>query len=237
VEGNLYLVNGDIVDRGPASLQCILLLLAWQAASPSTVFINRGNHEAEVVNLKFGFYKELMDKYGDYVLFDLFQEVFSWLPAASLVSSRVLVTHGGLSAIPDLCLDDIRALPRGRGLQPEDSPLLSDLLWSDPMPVGLGTRDSSRGLGIVFGQDVTAEFLERNHLQCLVRSHEEISQGCATSHPGCYTVFSAPNRAKGVLGGVLTLERGDGENLQIRSSVFTQGEAEDVNELQKTMNS
>ena len=60
----------------------------------------------EVLNLNHGFYKELMDKYGDYVLFDLFQgasfmesqqspmipEVFSWLPAASLVSGRVLVS-------------------------------------------------------------------------------------------------------------------------------------------------
>ena len=27
----------------------------------------------EVLNLNHGFYKELMDKYGDYVLFDLFQ--------------------------------------------------------------------------------------------------------------------------------------------------------------------
>ena len=61
--------------------------------------------------------------------------------------------------------------------------------------MGLGTRDSARGLGVLFGQvtflppsylsttpprhlsttqDVTAAFLERNRLQCLVRSHEEI---------------------------------------------------------------
>ena len=151
-ETNKYLVNGDIVDRGPQSLECIVLLLAWQIAQPGSVFLNRGNHEAEAMNLKDGFHEELTRKYGDPVLFDLFQEVFSWLPAATLVDSKVFVTHGGLSSIPDLCLDDVRVLPRGRGLQPEESPLLTDLLWSDPLTVGRGTRDSSRGLGVVFGQ-------------------------------------------------------------------------------------
>ena len=151
-EANQYLINGDIVDRGPQSLQCIVLLLAWQVADPTSIFLNRGNHEAEAMNLKDGFHAELMEKYGDPVLFDLFQEVFSWMPAATLIDSKVFVTHGGLSSIPDLSLDDIRRLPRGRGLQPEESPLLTDLLWSDPLTVGRGTRDSSRGLGVVFGQ-------------------------------------------------------------------------------------
>ena len=151
-ETNQYLINGDIVDRGPQSLQCIVLLLAWQVADPASIFLNRGNHEAEAMNLKDGFHAELMEKYGDPVLFDLFQEVFSWMPAATIVDSKVFVTHGGLSSIPDLSLDDIRGLPRGRGLQPEESPLLTDLLWSDPLTVGRGTRDSSRGLGVVFGQ-------------------------------------------------------------------------------------
>ena len=151
-EANQYLINGDIVDRGPQSLQCIVLLLAWQVADPASIFLNRGNHEAEAMNLKDGFHAELMEKYGDPVLFDLFQEVFSWMPAATLVDSKVFVTHGGLSSIPDLSLDDIRGLPRGRGLQPEESPLLTDLLWSDPLTVGRGTRDSSRGVGVVFGQ-------------------------------------------------------------------------------------
>jgi diadenosine tetraphosphatase ApaH/serine/threonine PP2A family protein phosphatase len=126
------------------------------------------------MNLKDGFHTELMAKYRDPVLFDLFQEVFSWLPAASLVSERALVVHGGLSSVPELQLADIRALPRGRGIQPEDSPLLQDLLWSDPLPVGLGTRASPRGGGVLFGSDVTAAFLERTGLQCLLRSHEEI---------------------------------------------------------------
>ena len=46
-----------------------------------------------------------------------------------------------------------------------------------------------------------------------MRSHEETREGCQLNHPGCYTVFSAPNRSKGVLGGVITLhkEKEEGE--------------------------
>ena len=40
-----------------------------------------------------------------------------------------------------------------------------------------------------------------------MRSHEETREGCQLNHPGCYTVFSAPNRSKGVLGGVITLHK------------------------------
>ena len=65
-----------------------MLLLAWQVACPSAVFLNRGNHEAvgdrpllpwshqwsqEAMNLKDGFHQELMEKYKDPVLFDLFE--------------------------------------------------------------------------------------------------------------------------------------------------------------------
>ena len=132
---------------------CVLrvLLLAWQAVCPGVVYINRGNHEAISMNKKNGFHRELMEKYDDNILFDFFQgnlalclitalfqwylEIFSWLPVATLVSDRVLVLHGGLSAIPDLELEDIRKIPRGNSFQPDDSDLLCDLLWSDPMQV------------------------------------------------------------------------------------------------------
>lgn len=50
------------------------------------------------------------------------------------------------------------------------------------------------GVGIQFGPDVTARFLERNHLDYVIRSHEVKSDGYEEAHDGkCITVFSAPN--------------------------------------------
>ena len=42
---NVYVFNGDWVDRGQASCECLLLILAWKVLLPSHVFLNRGNHE------------------------------------------------------------------------------------------------------------------------------------------------------------------------------------------------
>ena len=40
-ETNLYLFNGDIVDKGPMSLECILYLFLLKLSKPDHVFINR----------------------------------------------------------------------------------------------------------------------------------------------------------------------------------------------------
>ena len=56
---NLYLFNGDIVDKGQCSIECILLLLMYKLTYPDYVFINRGNHESAIVNVRHGFQKEV----------------------------------------------------------------------------------------------------------------------------------------------------------------------------------
>ena len=56
-------------------------------------------------------------------------------------------------------------------------------------------------------------------MKCIIRSHTEIRSGCTIAHEGCYTVFSAPNKDKGILGGVLVVQ---GLNdLNIQGHVFT----------------
>ena len=62
-------------------------------------------------------------------------------------------------------------------------------------------------------------FLENNDLKCIIRSHTEIRSGCTIAHEGCYTVFSAPNKEKGILGGVLVVQVLN--DLNIEGHVFT----------------
>lgn len=58
----------------------------------------------------------------------------------------------------------------------------------------MGRSPSKRGVGLQFGPDVTAAFLENNDLQLLIRSHEVKDEGYEVMHGGkCITVFSAPN--------------------------------------------
>ena len=57
-----------------------------------------------------------------------------------------------------------------------------------------GRAPSKRGVGIQFGPDVTREFLKRNELDYVIRSHEVKADGYELGHDGkCVTVFSAPN--------------------------------------------
>lgn len=187
---NPYVFNGDFVDRGSFSVEVILTLLLWKLYDPNCIYLSRGNHETKNMNKIYGFEGEVKAKYDDKI-FQLFLEVFEWLPLALVIGRNVFITHGGLPVDPGVTLDDIRNIKRGT--EPPEKGLMSDLLWSDPQPFD-GKSPSKRGVGFAFGPDITASFLERNKLSLLVRSHEVKEEGYLIEHGGkTITVFSAPN--------------------------------------------
>ncbi|KAL7505567.1 hypothetical protein ACHAXN_003024 [Cyclotella atomus] len=187
---NPYLFNGDFVDRGSFSLEVIVTLLMFKLSDPDSIHLHRGNHETKNMNKIYGFEGEVKAKY-DEKIFELFLEVFSHLPLASVVGGKVFVTHGGLPTEPGVTLNDIRNIKRG--CEPPNEGLMSDLLWADPQPFP-GKSPSKRGVGFSFGPDITESFLKCNGLELLVRSHEVKDEGYLVEHGGkTITVFSAPN--------------------------------------------
>mmetsp|Transcript_37132 Transcript_37132/g.77744 ORF Transcript_37132/g.77744 Transcript_37132/m.77744 type:complete len:541 (+) Transcript_37132:129-1751(+) len=189
-KNNPYLFNGDFVDRGSFSVEVILTFLLFKMSDPDCIHLHRGNHETKNMNKIYGFEGEVKAKYDDKI-FDLFLEVFSHMPLASVVGGKVFVTHGGLPTEPGVTLQDIRKITRG--CEPPNQGLMSDLLWADPQPFP-GKSPSKRGVGYSFGPDITESFLKRNDLQLLVRSHEVKDEGYLVEHGGkTITVFSAPN--------------------------------------------
>ena len=214
---NKYLFNGDFVDRGSFSFQVVFLLLAYKTLFPENVYLLRGNHETIDMNVMYGFFHEILTKYDNDVL-RKFWTVFSYLPLACVFKNavhpnfRTLILHGGLFSRENVTLDELNSLDRTValdvpselvendehvGLMQEDiwaASIMNDLLWADPMRSRGRKQNRARGGGLLFGPDVTNEFLKQNDLNLLIRSHQVRQNGWSSEHNGkCLTVFSAPN--------------------------------------------
>ncbi|XP_054846564.1 serine/threonine-protein phosphatase with EF-hands 2 [Eublepharis macularius] len=99
-----YVFNGDFVDRGKQSIEILIILFAFLLIYPKEVHLNRGNHEDYMINLRYGFTKEVMRKYREHgtKILKLLRHVFSSLPLATLIDQKVLIVHGGVSDMTDL---------------------------------------------------------------------------------------------------------------------------------------
>lgn len=227
-EKNMFLFNGDFVDRGGRSVEVMLALLSMALFAPGCVFLNRGNHEFAYMSRNYGFEEEALQKYPRRV-FDAFQAVFISLPLASLLNHSVFVAHGGLFRSRAVSLHHVAQIDRFAATLGE---VAQDLLWSDPTNED-GRHLSQRGAGILFGPDVSEEFCQENKLLCLIRSHEVKHRGYEWQRGGrCLTIFSAANYIgrMGNLGAVCHITpRGEGriEASELSISTF-EGAGEDV---------
>jgi serine/threonine-protein phosphatase with EF-hands len=68
--------------------------------------LNRGNHEDSVMNHRYGFTREVHQKYKHNAdrLLKLIDQVFRHLPLGTLINNKIFVVHGGISETTDLNL-------------------------------------------------------------------------------------------------------------------------------------
>jgi len=64
----------------------------------------RGNHETRAMTEHFTFKEEVLQKYKDYDIYNLFLESFEAMPIAAIVNKDYLCVHGGIS--PDMVTVD-----------------------------------------------------------------------------------------------------------------------------------
>ena len=216
-----YLFNGDFVDRGDCGVEITLTIFAFQQLYPGSVLLNRGNHEEKSVHSIYGFLKECTQKY-DKEVYEAFNTAFSWLPIGCIINGAVLVMHGGIDS--EVTLDKLRTAPRaqyvvnnsnyGPGTKPglvhpamrhkmealrKQQALMHPInsaLWNDPTNREGEGFNKGRGTGMLFGYDVCEEWLQREGLQLLIRSHEQAENGFEWPFGDnylCATVFSASN--------------------------------------------
>uniref|UniRef100_A0A1A9WC09 protein-serine/threonine phosphatase n=1 Tax=Glossina brevipalpis TaxID=37001 RepID=A0A1A9WC09_9MUSC len=205
---NPYLFNGDFVDRGSFSVECIFTLFGFKLLYPTHFYLSRGNHESINMNQMYGFNGEVTAKYTS-TMADMFTQVFNWLPLCHCINKKILVMHGGLFSANNVTLDELRSIERN--CQPPEDGLMCELLWSDPQAWN-GCGPSKRGVGIQFGPDITEAFCKHNNLEYIIRSHEVKDMGYEITHNNkCITVFSAPNYCDtmGNMGAFITIKGND----------------------------
>ncbi|CAF4500577.1 unnamed protein product [Rotaria sp. Silwood2] len=162
--------------------------------------------------------KEIIHKYKSHAtrLLRLFENVYSWLPVASLIDDHIFVTHGGISNITDLAIINqiqrqkyVSVLSPSFIIPPNEDQFqignisndlllewrqILDLLWSDPKQSDGCEPNTYRGGGCYWGPDVTKNILEKHKWSLLIRSHECKEEGFDYTHDKkVLTIFSASN--------------------------------------------
>ena len=170
---------GDIVDRGPKQLECLLIILALKILNPLKYYLLRGNHETIEMNQNYGFFQNFMYRFKDSEKFNKILMVYNVLPICALINNTILCLHGGIP-------QDTEILKKLKGYKTKDmikifksiSKGIFQIMWNDPKSELQGFANSFRGSGIYFfGEDAFNNFMRNNKLEYLIRSHECFPEG------------------------------------------------------------
>lgn len=171
---------GDLVDRGPKQLECLLIVLSLKILEPKRYYLLKGNHETLEMNQYYGFFQVFMNKFNDSKNFNQLLSVYDALPFCAIVNNSILCLHGGIPENQEI----LKKLKRLTWKNLDDSVFnkigkdLFQIMWNDPKPNIKGFEQSFRGGDIkFFGEDVFIEFIKKNKLDYLIRAHECFMEG------------------------------------------------------------
>lgn len=173
---------GDYGDRGKYQVETWLGILRLKWVLGKNFIPLRGNHEPDLNSMPYPhdiIYK-LKEAFGEERGEEAYKELFDTFQVLPLayVGKDFIALHGGF---PIHAFDIYNEEEVRRSMY--------EILWNDPFE-GYGFVPSPRGLGFLFGKDITLKWLSINKKKFLIRGHEP-ADGYKLNHDGLViTVFS-----------------------------------------------
>ncbi|KAI6102246.1 Metallo-dependent phosphatase-like protein [Pisolithus sp. B1] len=194
--GDIHGQFRDLLERRQRARDQLYLHGTLETVSyPDRVTLLRGNYESRQITQVYGFYDERQQKYGSAAVRKARCNVFDYLNLAAIIDGETLCVHGGLS--PDICtLDQIRRIPH-------------EGAFCDLVP---------RGVGWLFGGNVTREFNHVNSLSLIACAHQLVQEGYKYMLDNALvTLWSVPNYCYrcGNMALVLTLREGGEHDFKV----------------------
>uniref|UniRef100_A0A914IDG0 protein-serine/threonine phosphatase n=1 Tax=Globodera rostochiensis TaxID=31243 RepID=A0A914IDG0_GLORO len=190
-----YLFLGNYVNRGKQGMEIAVLLFCYKIKYADNFVLLRGSSECSKTNRSGGFLDEITRRYGQenaQLLWDHFNQTFSWLPYVGLVGKKILCVHSGLSPT----MYDLQQLGslRRPALDPANPSLELDILFADPEPGTNGFRANKRGQSVMFGENVVTNLSKQFSVNVIVRGHQVVREGVDYfADRRLVTVFSVPH--------------------------------------------
>lgn len=187
-DGDTLVFLGDYADRGPHGVEVIERIDDLVHSRRDRVVALLGNHEVYSKDGRPSFrpctlVSEATDKRGSWAaFFKRFSSFVSQLSLAALLPGAALFVHGGVG--PECTSAEVFAHP--------SQSVFDDVLWSDP-GAKRGLHPSRRGIGHVFGIDVSRRVIEALGVVRVIRSHEprKAASGPVEEHDGAVMTVSS----------------------------------------------
>lgn len=181
-----YLVFlGDYADRGKKDVATVEEVMNLKLKYAQNVVLLRGNHEEKMIGMSYGFYRSLVEKYGEEKgrkLFEKYNEVVEEMPGIVVTGNGIVGVHGG---IPSQEINSLKDL--------NEEKILYQMRSNDPTEETAERKNSERGDPIfkLFGQEAFGRFMEKIGGKKMIRSHEVIPEGSKEIFNGkLVTIFS-----------------------------------------------
>jgi protein phosphatase len=195
---NKMIFLGDYIDRGSNSIEVLYSICYLKHKYPNSIILMRGNHEAPIEfpfsshDLPHKIIEYYGESWGKLIYTKKILRFFRLLTITILIHDQLLLVHGGL---PTEDIGSIIDLKRSIASAQENhihNKILEEILWNDPLrsPTKQDWDYSKRGIGKLFGINISRKWLNISRTKVILRGHEPC-QGFKIDHNGMVmTLFS-----------------------------------------------